>query len=46
MEYKDTPDAQDNYKIANDGTGSVGAVTFGANLANGDRVTVRFFKNK
>ena len=41
MEYKDTPDAQDNYKIANDGTGSVGKITFGANLANGDRVTIR-----
>ena len=46
MEYKDSPDAQDNYKIANDGSGSVGAVTFGSNLSNGDRVTVRFFKNK
>lgn len=45
MEYKDSPDAQDNYKIANDGTGSVGKITFGANLANGDRVTIRGFIN-
>ena len=45
MEYKDTPDAQDNYKIANDGTGGVAKITFGANLANGDRVTIRGFVN-
>ena len=45
MEYKDSPDAQDNYKIANDGSGSVGKITFGANLANGDRVTIRGFIN-
>ena len=45
MEYKDTPDAQDNYKIANDGAGSVGKITFGANLSNGDRVTIRGFAN-
>jgi len=45
MEYKQTPDAQDNYKIANDGTGGVAKITFGANLSNGDRVTIRGFVN-
>ena len=45
MEYKQTPDAQDNYKIANDGTGGVAKITFGANLSNGDRVTIRGFIN-
>ena len=42
MEYKDTPNAQDNYKIDNTGAGSVGRVTFGAALTNGDVVTVRY----
>ena len=41
MEYKDTPDAQDNYKIDNNGTGDVGRILFGSNLSNGDRVTIR-----
>lgn len=41
MEYKATPDAQDNYKIDNGGTNGVGRLVFGSNLANGDRVTVR-----
>lgn len=45
MEYKETPDSQDNYKIANDGTGGVAKITFGSNLANGDRVTIRGFVN-
>ena len=45
MEYKDTPDAQDNYKIANDGTNGVAKITFGSNLSNGDRVTIRGFIN-
>jgi len=45
MEYKDTPDAQDNYKIDNGGAGGAGRIVFGANLANGDRVTVRGFIN-
>jgi hypothetical protein len=45
MEYKDTPDAQDNYKIDNGGTGGVGRIVFGANLANDDRVTIRGFIN-
>lgn len=45
VEYKDTPDSQDNYKIANDGTGGVAKITFGSNLANGDRVTIRGFVN-
>ena len=45
MEYKATPDAQDNYKIDNTGTGGVGRITFGAALANGDRVTIRGFVN-
>tara|TARA_R100000655_G_scaffold59343_1_gene97781 strand:- start:46 stop:1623 length:1578 start_codon:yes stop_codon:yes gene_type:complete len=43
MEYKDTPNAQDNYKIDNSGSGSVGKITFGAALSNGDVVTVRYF---
>ena len=45
MEYKDTPDAQDNYKIDNAGTGGVGRIVFGANLAEDDRVTIRGFIN-
>ena len=45
MEYKDTPDAQDNYKIDNAGTGGVARIVFGANLANSDRVTIRGFIN-
>ena len=45
MEYKATPDAQDNYKIDNGGAGSVGQIVFGSNLANGDRVTIRGFIN-
>ena len=45
MEYKATPDAQDNYKIDNGGTGGVGRIVFGANLNNSDRVTVRGFIN-
>jgi len=45
MEYKDTPDAQDNYKIDNSGTGGVARIVFGANLANSDRVTIRGFIN-
>ena len=42
MEYKDTPNAQDNYKIDNTGSGSVGRITFGAALSNGDVVTIRY----
>ena len=45
MEYKATPDAQDNYKIDNAGAGGVGRIVFGANLNNLDRVTVRGFIN-
>ena len=45
MEYKDTPDAQDNYKIDNNGTADAGRIVFGSNLANGDRVTIRGFIN-
>ena len=45
MEYKDTPDAQDNYKIDNSGSGGAGRIVFGSNLANGDRVTIRGFIN-
>ena len=45
MEYKATPDAQDNYKIDNNGTGDVGRIVFGSNLSNGDRVTIRAFIN-
>lgn len=45
IEYKQTPDSQDNYKIDNSGTGGVAKITFGANLANNDRVTIRGFVN-
>jgi hypothetical protein len=45
MEYKDTPDAQDNYKIDNNGTGDVGRIVFGSNLSANDRVTIRGFIN-
>ena len=45
MEYKDTPDAQDNYKIDNGGSGGVARIVFGANLAANDRVTIRGFIN-
>jgi hypothetical protein len=45
MEYKGTPDAQDNYKIDNGGTSGVARIVFGSNLANGDRVTIRGFVN-
>ena len=45
MEYKDTPDAQDNYKIDNGGTNGVARIVFGSNLANGDRITIRGFNN-
>ncbi len=45
MEYKGTPDAQDNYKIDNGGAGGVGRIVFGANLNDSDRVTVRGFIN-
>jgi len=43
LEYKATPDNADNYKIDNTGAGSVGKITFGANLTNGDVVTIRYF---
>ena len=42
MEYKASPDAIDNFKIDNTGTGSVGKITFGANLTNGDKVAIRY----
>ena len=45
MEYKDTPDAQDNYKIDNNGSEGSGRIVFGANLANGDRVAIKGFIN-
>jgi hypothetical protein len=45
MEYKSTPDSADNYKFDNNGVGDVGRVVFGANLSNGDRVTVRAYVN-
>ena len=45
MEYKSTPDAQDNYKIDNGGTNGVARIVFGSNLSNGDRVTIRGFIN-
>ena len=42
MEFKASPDSQDNYKIDNTGAGSVGRITFGANLSNGDVVSIRY----
>ena len=45
MEYKASPDAQDNYKIDNGGAGGAGRIVFGSNLSNGDRVTIRAFVN-
>ena len=45
MEYKDSPDAQDNYKIDNAGSGGVGRILFGSNLSANDRVTIRGFIN-
>ena len=45
MEYKESPDAQDNYKIDNSGTNGAAKITFGSNLASGDRVTIRSLVN-
>jgi len=42
MDYKTSPDAKDNFKIDNTGAGSVGKITFGANLDNGDKVAIRY----
>lgn len=42
LEYKATPDSIDNYKIDNTGSGSVGKITFGASLTNGDVITIRY----
>lgn len=42
MDYKASPDAKDNFKIDNSGSGSVGKITFGANLDSGDKVAIRY----
>jgi hypothetical protein len=42
LEYKASPDNSDNYKIDNSGSGSVGRITFGGNLTNGDVITIRY----
>ncbi len=42
MDYKASPDAKDNFKIDNTGAGSVGKITFGANLDSGDKVAIRY----
>ena len=42
MDYKASPDAKDNFKIDNTGAGSVGKISFGANLDNGDKVGIRY----
>ena len=42
MDYKASPDAKDNFKIDNTGASSVGKITFGANLDNGDKVAIRY----
>ena len=43
MEYADSPDNSDNYSIANNGASSVGRITFGAALTDGDKVVIRYF---
>ncbi|WP_290624758.1 hypothetical protein [Altibacter sp.] len=42
MEYADSPSSKDTYSIDNDGAESVGKITFGANLDNGDKVVIRY----
>ena len=42
MDYKASPDSKDNFKIDNTGASSVGKITFGANLDNGDKVAIRY----
>lgn len=39
----DTPADADEFTIANNGAGSVGRLTFGANLTNGDNIVVVYF---
>ena len=39
----DTPANNSDFSVANNGAGSVGRVTFGANLVNGDAVMVYYF---
>ena len=39
----DTPSNNSDYSVANNGAGSVGRITFGANLVNGDSVMVAYF---
>jgi hypothetical protein len=42
MDYKDGASSKDQYSIANDGSGSVGKITFGANLDANDQVSIRY----
>ena len=39
----DTPSNNSDFSVANNGAGSVGRVTFGANLVNGDSVVCVYF---
>lgn len=45
MRYAASPSAADQYSIANDGSGSVGRITFGSGLESGDLVSIRGFIN-
>ena len=42
MAYASSPSGQDQYSIANNGAGSVGRITFGAALTDGDVVAIRY----
>ena len=43
MDYADSPSGQDQYSIANNGASSVGRITFGSALTDGDKVAIRYF---
>lgn len=45
MRYAASPSAADQYSIANDGSNSVGRITFGSGLESGDLVSIRGFIN-
>lgn len=44
MDYADNPSQKDQYKIDNSGGGAVGKISFGANLDNGDKVSIRYIQ--
>lgn len=45
MDYNASTSTQDEYYIDNGGAGGVGRIVFGANLTNGDKVTIRLIAN-